>query len=209
LDKDVLIVDYKAGNVMSVKNMFEKLGFSVLVSSEPADVLKAKKIVLPGVGKFDFGMKSLFSLGLVNALSEQVLVNKVPILGICLGAQLFTKGSEEGMQQGLGWFDIETIRFKPFNGLKTPHMGWNETHIVLKDSPLFAQEQYLVDPPRFYFVHNYHFDNVSSKEILTETFYGYNFVSAFQRDNIFGVQFHPEKSHKFGMALFTNFMNVK
>ena len=139
-------------------------------------------------------------------LNQRVLVDKVPILGICLGAQLFTKGSEEGTQSGLGWFDAETVRFKfDSTATKIPHMGWSNADINKNDSRLFKD---MYDEARFYFVHSYHMRADSSAEVLTYSTYGYQFVSGLERENIVGVQFHPEKSHKFGMKILENFINL-
>jgi len=200
----ITIVDYGAGNIGSIQNMIRKIGVNAIVTSKKVDILHADKLILPGVGNFDYGMKQLTNSGLIDSLNKKVLLDKTPILGICLGVQLFTKGSEEGTLKGLSWFDAETIKFRiPIErNLKVPHMGWNEV-VIKKESKLFTS-MYL--DPRFYFVHAYHLKSNSPTDILTESTYGYNFVSSLEKENIVGVQFHPEKSHKFGMKILKNFI---
>lgn len=168
---------------------------------------RADKLILPGVGAFDNGMKNLEERGLIPLLSAKVLGDKTPILGLCLGMQLFTKRSEEGQLPGLGWLEAKTVRFK-FDQerahLKIPHMGWN-TIKICQSHPIFSD---LHDKPRFYFVHSYHVICEGADTVLAQTNYGYTFTSVVIRDNILGVQFHPEKSHKFGMKLFRNFVEL-
>lgn len=201
----IVIIDYGLGNLGSIQNMFKKVGAKSIVSSDISEIKNADKLVLPGVGAFDNGMENLQKMGLIPILNEKVLVNKTPILGICLGMQLLSKKSEEGRLPGLGWINAETIKFS-FNNLqanlKIPHMGWN-TISIKKESPLLAE---MYPDARFYFVHSYHLVCHSPQDILTTTHHGYKFTSMVQRDNIFGAQFHPEKSHKFGMKLFKNFV---
>lgn len=202
-----LIIDYKTGNLGSISNMFRKIGVEALVSSNIADLEKAKKIILPGVGSFDNGMDNLKKLGLIPVLSRKVLIDKTPVLGICLGMQLFAKKSEEGKLPGLGWIDGEIVRFKFKNDqgkLKVPHMGWNT--IKIKKDNFLLKDMY--QETRFYFAHSYHLACNSPEDILSTTDYGYEFPSIIQKENIFGVQFHPEKSHKFGMIIFKNFSNL-
>lgn len=204
-ERNITIIDYGMGNLGSIRNMLKHIGIKAVISSEIMDIQKAEKLILSGVGAFDNGMKNLNDLGLVSVLNEKVINKKTPILGICLGMQLFTKSSEEGELSGLGWLDTVTMKFKNSDGsnkLKIPHMGWNLVNPA-KDSPLFND---ILDEPRFYFVHSYHLVCVEQKDVLCSTCYGYNFVSGIEKDNIFGVQFHPEKSHKFGMKLLKNFV---
>jgi len=201
------IIDYGMGNIKSIANMIRKIGAEAKTISSPEELRRADKVILPGVGAFDNGMKNLKDLGLISVLNDVVLNKKIPVLGICLGMQLFTKKSEEGKLDGLGWIDAETIRFRfdrSKENLKIPHMGWNTVKIK-KESRLFDN---MYPEPRFYFIHSYHLICNDEKDVLTETFYGYNFVSSVQRDNIFGVQFHPEKSHKFGMQILKNFVEL-
>lgn len=200
----VTIVDCGIGNLGSIQNMLRKVGVAATISSNPAAVRAAEKLILPGVGSFDYGMERLHQAGLIPALNEKVLDQHTPILGICLGAQMMTRGSEEGKLPGLGWIEAETIRFHPdvvAHGLKIPHMGWNEVHMQ-KVSALFKE---MAPNPRFYFVHSYHFSCKDKENVLTMTHYDYDFASSFEKGNIAGVQFHPEKSHKFGLQLLKNF----
>jgi glutamine amidotransferase len=200
----ITIINYGMGNLGSIANMLKKVGAEACVSADPAAIAKAEKLVLPGVGAFDNGMANLAERGLIPALNEAVGVRRVPILGLCLGMQLFGRRSEEGRAEGLGWIDGECRRFR-FGGeqarMKVPHMGWNRVRIVARPSPL----QGMGADARFYFVHSYHMVCADPALMLTTTDYGITFVSGVMRDNIVGVQFHPEKSHRFGMELFRNF----
>ena len=200
----IVIVDYGVGNLGSIKNMFKKVGFKAEPSSDPAVLRDAEKLILPGVGAFDAGMSKLRERGLIDLLNELVLEKKVPVLGHCLGLQLMTKKSEEGHEPGLGWIDAESVRFK-FDAeranLKIPHMGWN----VLDIRRPHALVEDLGPDARFYFVHSYHIVCANDADVVAYTDYGYNFAYVIARDNIVGAQFHPEKSHKFGMRLLKNF----
>ena len=203
----VAIVDYGMGNVGSIRNMLRKVGARPVVASSPEALDGAEKIVLPGVGSFDQGMEKLKASGFSDALEHLVIQNGVPILGICLGMQLFTRASEEGNLPGLGWLNARTVRFQRDRipaALRIPHMGWN-TVFARKSSPLLDG---LSDEQRFYFLHSYHVVCETDADILTETEYGYPFVSAFSRGNILGAQFHPEKSHNFGMTFFRRFVEA-
>ena len=201
----IVIVDYGMGNLGSILNMLRKVGApEALVSSNPSDIERADKLILPGVGAFDTGMLKLRETGLVGLLKEKVLQDKTPTLGVCLGMQLMGKVSEEGELPGLGWFDAECVRFR-FEAsarLKIPHMGWNTVNIQ-KEGTLFKE---MHEEPRFYFVHSYHVVSHNPDDVLATTDYGYPFVSAVQRGNIMATQFHPEKSHKFGMKIYKNFV---
>lgn len=199
----ITIVDYKTGNLGSIKNMLKKIGEKSIITSSPELLKDANKIILPGVGSFDIGVKKLKNAGLWDIIIEKVEIQQIPILGICLGAQLMTKGSEEGVEKGFGWVDADTVRFNIQKGskLKVPNMGWNYIEIQ-KPSKLFEG---MLENPRFYFVHSYHFNFNDSNQVLTNSTYFYPFASAFEKGNIVGVQFHPEKSHKFGMSLLKNF----
>lgn len=200
----ITIVDYGVGNLGSILNMLKKVGAKAQTSSDPVVLRAAEKLILPGVGAFDAGMKKLNETGLVPVLNELVLDKKVPVIGLCLGMQLMTKRSEEGTEAGLGWFDAETVRFKfgPENAhLKVPHMGWN-TLDIRRQHPLVAD---LGPEPRFYFVHSYHIVCADEAEVVANTDYGYPLAAVINRENIMGAQFHPEKSHKFGMQLLKNF----
>ncbi len=201
----IVIIDYGAGNIGSIINMLKKLGTEVSASNDAEVINKADKLLLPGVGSFDSGISKLQQSGVIEVLNKKVLADKTPILGICLGVQLMTKGSEEGVLPGLGWFDATTVKFKLTDAsarLKIPHMGWTDT-VIKKPSRLFNMDD---EEYRYYYVHSYHLLPNNATDILTTAVYGYEFVSGLERENIMGVQFHPEKSHKFGMRLFKNFI---
>jgi glutamine amidotransferase len=204
----IVVVDYGMGNLGSIMNMLKKVGAKAIRSSSASDVDRAGKLILPGVGAFDAGMKNLSELGLVPVLNRRVIEGRTPILGICLGMQLLARGSEEGQLPGLGWVDADVLKFRfdgiHDKGLKIPHMGWNTVEVGA-ESRLFGD---MGPDPRFYFVHSYHVRCNNEENVLARTFYGYEFVSAVMRDNILGVQFHPEKSHKFGMRLLGNFVRL-
>ena len=200
----IVIVDYKMGNLGSVANIIKKIGHTSVVSSDAAVISNARKIILPGVGSFEKAMNNLQEMNLIPILNEKALVEKVPFLGICLGMQLLTKSSEEGNVSGLGWIAAKTVKFELSNypHLKIPHMGWNDTTFNLSH---VLGEGYHEDP-RFYFVHSYHVICEKEENILTKTLFGKEFTSGIVKENIMGVQFHPEKSHKFGMQLIKNFI---
>lgn len=200
------IINYNLGNPKSIQNMLRFLGFDAQISSDPLLIAESERIILPGVGHFDYGMQQLEKLGLVDILKEEIIVKNKPILGICLGMQLLTKFSEEGNIKGLGFIDAQTKKFNFENSiLKIPHMGWNTVNFV-KDSMLTLD----VSPnPRYYFVHSYYVECINKDDVICTTDYGQSFVSGFQSGKIFGLQFHPEKSHKFGMELLVNFCKVK
>jgi imidazole glycerol-phosphate synthase subunit HisH len=202
----IVIVDYGMGNIGSILNMLKKAGEAATISSDVHEIGEADKLILPGVGAFDTGMRNLQALGLLEVLHDKVLNDKTPTLGICLGMQLLTKGSEEGTLPGLGWIEGETVRFR-FNNqqdpLKVPHMGWN-TIETCQESSLFGD---LARDARFYFVHSFYV-TCNEGDVLAKTQYGSNFVSAVHRENIWGTQFHPEKSHKYGMKVLKNFAEI-
>jgi glutamine amidotransferase len=204
----ITIVDYGMGNLSSIANMLKKSGSQVVISGDPRTIINAEKLVLPGVGAFESGMHNLAERGLIEPLNRAVCERKVPVLGLCLGMQLMTRRSEEGRLPGLGWIDAETVRFRLTGNnaqLKVPHMGWNTMRFA-RSSPLARD---LAEEARFYFVHSYHLICTDDSDVLGRTTYGYEFASAVERDNIFGVQFHPEKSHRFGMQLLKTFAEMR
>lgn len=205
----IVVVDYGMGNLGSIRNMFSHLGITAVISSDPAAVRTADKLVLSGVGAFDHGMKHLEERGLIPVLRERALGQGIPLLGICLGMQLLTRCSEEGERPGLGWVEAATVRFRFEDEqqqarLKIPHMGWNRV-FCRQDSVLFRD---MHPEPRFYFVHSYHVVCEDTADVLCTTHHGCDFTAALERGNLYGVQFHPEKSHKYGMKLLANFAEL-
>lgn len=200
----IAVIDYGMGNVGSIINMLKKIGVECLITNDFEAIDTADKLILPGVGSFDNGIYNLNERGLTNKIKENVLEKKKPLLGICLGMQLLGKSSDEGNLQGLGLISFENKRFsfKEDIQLKVPHMGWNLTTTKITQDPLV---QGLDEKQRYYFVHSYHAICDNKDNILMECDYGYKFTAAVKKDYIYGVQFHPEKSHKFGMALLENF----
>ena len=199
------IIDYGMGNLGSMRNMLKRIGSNVTIESDPPALALAKKLILPGVGSFDAAMARINeSPGLRDLLEHKANAEKIPILGVCLGMQLLTKSSEEGELPGLGWIDAKTTRFSKQDGLKVPHMGWNVATPV-KKSPLTDE---VSKEPRYYFVHSFCVHVEDAEHSIMRTNYGGDFDSAISRDNIYGVQFHPEKSHRFGMQILTNFSNL-
>ena len=179
-EQKIVIIDYQVGNLSSIANMLKKVGQKSIISGDINEIKSADKLILPGVGSFDYGMNKLNESGITEVLNEKALNDKIPFLGICLGAQLLTQTK-----------------------LKMPHMGWTEVQAP-KPCPLMEN---LVDS-RFYFVHSFHFTTPDESEIMLQSEFGYPFVSALWKENIYAVQFHPEKSHKFGMQLMRNFINL-
>jgi glutamine amidotransferase len=201
----ITIVSYGVGNLGSMLNMFKRLGVPARTEENPAALRTAEKLVLPGVGAFDAAMAKIDGApGLREALEHQATVARVPILGVCLGMQLMTRGSEEGVRPGLGWIAADTRRFPRQPGLKVPHMGWNTVELT-SPSPLTRD---LGEEPRYYFVHSYHVTVDNPGDALLRAQHGVTFDAAIGRDNLFGVQFHPEKSHRFGMRILKNFAEL-
>lgn len=204
----IIIIDYGSGNTGSLCNMVRKVGGDANLSSDINEINRASSLILPGVGSFDHVVRNLKNSGLLPTIANRVLEHKIPILGVCVGMQLLFEHSEEGKEDGLGWipgvvkrfdvqFDVNAV------SLKIPHMGWNQVSVPRKVD-LFAG---LEESNRFYFVHSYH-AVCKSEYVIGRATYGNEFTCAVQRNNIYGVQFHPEKSHKFGMQLFSNFLNI-
>jgi glutamine amidotransferase len=203
----ITIVDYQMGNLHSVKRAFNRLGVDVNIATTTSEILYAKKLILPGVGHFGKAMQHLKETGLLDALNEAVLVKKTPVLGICLGMQLMTKGSDEGGVEGLGWFNCATERLvvDDLIAFKIPHVGWNTIEHPNSDTLL----DQVPSGSEVYFVHSYGVLDAPEDEVLTKTVYGNTFVSALKKDNIVGMQFHPEKSHDVGLMLLRNWLGLK
>ena len=204
----IVILDIGIGNPSSILNMLKKVGSESVLCKDIATLESATGIIFPGVGSFDSCVNALNNSGLKEALEKKVLKEKVPFLGICLGMQILFKSSEEGTQAGLGWVDGRVVKFKSATltsegskKLRVPHMGWNNVNPQIKDS-LISQES----DQRFYFVHSYYASSVPQENVLATSSYGLDFVCAVQKDNITGTQFHPEKSHRFGMQLLKKFV---
>ena len=203
MSKKIVIIDYGMGNVGSISNMLKFIGADSFITSDLETIEKADKIILPGVGHFDRAMNNIIELNLFDILLRKALVDKVPFLGICLGMQLLCRHSEEGNRSGLGLINADVIEFKLESSYKVPHMGWNQ--IEPCNDPKILTD--LDTTSRFYFVHSYYVKVDDTSNVLTYTDYGHKFVSGItNNENIIGVQFHPEKSHKYGVTLFKNFI---
>lgn len=204
----ISIVSYGMGNIGSIVNMLKRVNAETEIITTAEQILRADKILIPGVGAFDAAMEKIDGLGLRAALDQKVLVEKVPVLGICLGMQLLTKSSDEGKLPGLGWIDARTLSFRKAIGstkLKVPHMGWNTVRLTQSSS---VTDGLVSDEARFYFVHSYYVRSDREKNVILKSEYGIEFDSAIQQDNVFGAQFHPEKSHKFGIKFLENFARI-
>ena len=207
MTKKIGIIDYGAGNIGSIQNMIRRLGGKSYIVQDAQAVLAADKLVLPGVGNFDHGMQMLIDKNLVEPINAFMNSKERPLLGICLGAQLLTKKSDEGQMSGLGFFDAEVLHFSKLaniENVRIPHMGWN--YIQYEDEKQLLCN--LPEEPRFYFVHSYYLHSNAASELLCTANYKTPFAAGLQKDNVWAVQFHPEKSHKYGMQLFQNFLNL-
>jgi glutamine amidotransferase len=201
----IVVVDYGIGNLGSMLNIFKRIGVPASIESDPERISRAKKLILPGVGAFDAAMDRIGRVpGLREVLDAKALLECTPILGVCLGMQLLTSGSEEGQLPGLGWIPGAAYRFPKAAELKVPHMGWNIATPVSK-CPLTND---IGEDPRYYFVHSYYVRTEDPAHVILRTSYGIEFDSGICRANIFGLQFHPEKSHRFGMKILQNFANL-
>ena len=205
----IVIIDYGMGNPASILNMIRKVGGEAILSSSVQDINAATAIILPGVGSFDNGIIKLKNLGVLETLKKRMLQDNIPFLGVCLGMQLLFETSEEGDEKGLGYISGSVAKFnfvkrqEQQKKMRVPHMGWNE--ISAKDDLLFKG---LIENARFYFVHSYYVNCLDDGHSLANCYYGHTFTCAVRKNNIYGVQFHPEKSHKFGMQLFKNFLEI-
>ena len=199
----LVIIDYGMGNLRSVEKACRRIGIEVKVSSNPDDIANASKLILPGVGHFEKGMKNLNERNLIEPIRKAALENKISLLGICLGMQLLTNRSDEGDVNGLGFIDVNTIMFDSTVDIKVPHMGWNTVDFDDLD-PLFEN---IKRDDEFYFAHSFHVESkAKNKYIYGSTEYGYVFPIVLKNKNVLGVQFHPEKSYDAGLQLLTNFV---
>ncbi|MBI5219578.1 MAG: imidazole glycerol phosphate synthase subunit HisH [Bacteroidia bacterium] len=203
----ITILNYGLGNLFSIKNMLKRVGFDCIITANIEEVERATKIILPGVGHFDYGMKKLREAIFFETLQRKAMDEKTPVLGICMGAQMLLEKSEEGTENGLGWIKGVCKKFdilKMNEPLTIPNMGWCDVNYV-KESPLNVNINKI---PRYYFVHSFHINCTNPNDVLATTEYGYTYTAAVNKENIYGVQFHPEKSHKFGMAVLENFAQL-
>lgn len=203
----ITLINYGSGNIHSIANIYKRYNIPYIITNDSNELLNAKKLILPGVGDFDETMDLIKNLGIKNLLDELVLEKKVPIMGVCVGMQVMGKTSEEGRSEGFGWIDgvvkkIDVIKLDSKPHL--PHMGWNIVNPV-RNSHLFDS----IDLKKgFYFLHSFYFECTNPNDVLAETNYGQNYASAINHDNVYGFQFHPEKSHQNGIELFRNFANL-
>ena len=203
----ITIVDYGLGNIRAISNVYRRLNIETKIASSPSDLSSASKIILPGVGAFDRAIELLDASGLRGELEKQVVINEVPVLGICVGMQIMADRSEEGVMPGLGWingvvkkFETGKLNYK----IRLPHMGWNNIDVI-KDNLIVTSVDNM---SKFYFLHSYHYECKEPQYIVAQTNYGIVFTSAINKNNIWGVQFHPEKSHDWGVMLLYNFAKL-
>lgn len=203
----ITIIDYGLGNIKAFVNVYERLNLKINIARNSSEIKKASKLILPGVGSFDYAMQQLNKSGMREEIDRKVLEDKIPVIGICVGMQMMAKSSDEGLLPGLGWFDAEVKLFDiekiPFK-TRLPHMGWNTINIV-NNVNLFSQ---LNNESKFYFLHSYYFKCNQEENIIAKTEYGIEYASAVNKGNIFGIQFHPEKSHQNGIQLLHNFAKL-
>lgn len=203
----ITIIDYGVGNIKAFYNIFKKLSVEVKIAQKPEDLLGSSKLILPGVGHFDYAMKRFSESGMLNIVDDMVLNKNLPILGICVGMQMLAKSSEEGKMPGLGWIDATVKKIDVdllAQSTRLPHMGWND--VIVNNKNLLLRN--LDSNSRFYFLHSYFFEPKFENDSIAYSNYGKNFTCVVNHKNIYGVQFHPEKSHHFGIQLLQNFANI-
>lgn len=203
----IAIIDYGLGNILAFLNVYNRLNIPVVVAKSAADLHCATKLILPGVGSFDHAIREFDKSGMREAVEQLVMHNKIPVLGICVGMQMLAKSSEEGKLLGLGWIDAAVKKFDLLTmppGTSLPHMGWNDVSPIVKGGLFKGMEE----DSLFYFLHSFYFECRQQSNVLALSDYGGNFSCAVRQDNVYGVQFHPEKSHHFGSQLLKNFAEV-
>ena len=200
----IAIVDYGLGNVQAFKDVYNRLNLPALIASSSKDLVDATKLILPGVGSFDYAITKLDESGMRKNIESLVIDKQIPILGVCVGMQMLARSSEEGKLKGLGWIDAIVKRFNSTNDIILPHMGWNNVNPRSYDGLYKNTKEDL----RFYFLHEYYFDAYEESEVEATANYKGEYACSVRKGNIFGVQFHPEKSHHFGMHLLKNFAEI-
>lgn len=203
----ITIIDYGVGNINAFINIYKSLGVDVKIAQNPSELNNATKLILPGVGHFDYAMNKFQNSGMIDKVSELVLIKSIPVLGICVGMQMLATSSEEGKLKGLGWLDANVKKIDTsllMQKTQLPHMGWNDVEVV-KSNLLFRN---IETSPKFYFLHSYYFQCNQPNNIIASSTYGNTFTCAVNFKNIYGVQFHPEKSHKYGIKLLENFSKL-
>lgn len=203
----IRILDYGVGNLRAILNIYKHLGIPAALAKNTSELIDADKLILPGVGSFDQAMELLDASGMRLLLDDLVIKRNVPILGICVGMQMLAESSEEGVRPGLGWISGKILKLKPLktqSNIVLPHMGWNDVEIV-RASPLFRHTD---SKSHYYFLHSFYFKCSSPDNEIGLTEYGMKFVSAISKSNIYGVQFHPEKSHQAGVTLLRSFSEI-
>jgi imidazole glycerol-phosphate synthase subunit HisH len=200
----IVIIDYGLGNVQAFKNVYDELNIPVLIARSAKDLANATKLILPGVGAFDYAIRKLNNSGMREQIEELVVKQKIPVLGVCVGMQILAKSSEEGDFPGLGWVDATVKRFDSTNGSILPHMGWNNVSPKTYSGLFKDMKEEIV----FYFLHEYYFDAYKESDVEATANYEGEYICSVRKGNIFGVQFHPEKSHHFGMHLLKNFSEI-
>lgn len=203
----IVIIDYGVGNIRAFTNIYKQLNIPIKIAQKAEDLENASKLILPGVGAFDYAMEQLENSGMRERLDELVLINKMPVIGICVGMQMLAASSDEGKKSGLGWIEASVKKFDEKEikyATRLPHMGWNDIEVVKENKLLIG----LGEGAKFYFLHSYYFECCQRQDVIATTEYGIKFSCAVNRNNIYGVQFHPEKSHQNGIRLLENFAKL-